>query len=57
MSWFYTPHGGGRPASLLGLSAVTLVTVQFHVFRSRLPAFHEFFNFDNALLALASRWA
>ena len=35
---------------LLGLSALILVTVQFHVFTSRLPAFHEFFSFDNALL-------
>ena len=26
------------------------MTVQFHVFTSRLPAFHEFFNFENALL-------
>ena len=34
----------------LGLSALILVTVQFHVFTSRLPAFHEFFSFDNALL-------
>ena len=34
----------------LGLSALILITVQFHVFTSRLPAFHEFFNFENALL-------
>ena len=46
--WFYT-----RTAMIgcigLGLSALTLVTVQFHVFTSRLPAFHEFFSFQNAL--------
>jgi len=49
VSWFYT-----RTVVLgcmgLGLSALTLVTVQFHVFTSRLPAFHEFFSFENALL-------
>ena len=34
---------------LLGLAAVTLVTVQFDIFRHKLPAFHQFFNFYNAL--------
>jgi len=49
VSWFYT-----RTVVIgcigLGLSALTLVTVQFHIFTSRLPAFHEFFSFENALL-------
>ena len=30
---------------VLILSAATLVTVQFDVFRHKLPAFHQFFNF------------
>ena len=34
---------------LFALSAATLVTVQFDVFRSKLPAFHQFFNLQNAL--------
>ncbi|MEI8375910.1 MAG: hemolysin D [Planctomycetota bacterium] len=49
VSWFYT-----RTVVIgcigLGLSALTLVMVQFHIFTSRLPAFHEFFSFENALL-------
>jgi putative peptide zinc metalloprotease protein len=49
VSWFYTPIAA-TCCILLGLSALTLVMVQFHVFTSRLPAFHEFFNFQNALL-------
>ena len=28
---------------------MTLVTVQFDIFRRKLPAFHQFFNFYNAL--------
>jgi putative peptide zinc metalloprotease protein len=35
--------------ALLILSAVTLVAVEFDVFRRKLPAFHEFFNFYNAM--------
>jgi len=34
---------------LLVISAGALVTVQFDVFRSKLPAFHQFFNFYNGL--------
>ena len=49
VSWFYT-RTAVTACILLGLSALTLVTVQFHVFTSRLPAFHEFFSFENALL-------
>ncbi|MCE9556494.1 MAG: biotin/lipoyl-binding protein [Planctomycetes bacterium] len=40
--WLFTPTA--LVASiLLGLSAALLVTVNFDVFRARLPAFHEFF--------------
>jgi putative peptide zinc metalloprotease protein len=49
VSWFYT-RTVVTGCILLGLSALVLVTVQFHVFTSRLPAFHEFFSFENALL-------
>ncbi|MBN2578096.1 MAG: biotin/lipoyl-binding protein [Pirellulales bacterium] len=39
---------------LLVLSALTLVIVEFDVFRSKLPEFHQFFNVGNAFwLALA----
>lgn len=34
---------------LLALSALTLVIVQFDVFRSKLPDFYQFFNFYNAM--------
>ncbi len=34
---------------LLAMAAATLVTVQFDVFRSKLPAFHQFFNAHNAV--------
>ncbi len=34
---------------LLGLSALTLILVQFDVFHSRLPAFHDFFRAKNFL--------
>lgn len=34
---------------LLALTAITLVTVQFDVFRSRLPEFHTFFDAQNWL--------
>ncbi len=49
VDWFYT-RTAVTACILLGLSALTLVAVQFHVFQSRLPAFHEFFSFQNALL-------
>lgn len=46
MRWFYT-----RPAVigciLLWLSALTLVTVQFDTFQSKLPSFHQFFTAEN----------
>jgi putative peptide zinc metalloprotease protein len=37
---------------LLGLSALALVVVQFDVFQSRLPAFHQFFSPQNAFWLL-----
>lgn len=46
MRWFF----GRRAVAgllLLALAALVLVTVQFDVFRSRLPAFHEFFGLHN----------
>ena len=48
LRWFYSPVTVYL-CILMGLVAALLVTVQFHIFRSRLPAFHEFFNFSNAL--------
>ncbi len=49
LSWFFT-RTAVTGCILLGLSALTLVMVQFQLFTSRLPAFHEFFSFENALL-------
>ena len=49
LSWFFT-RTALACCILLGLSALLLVAVQFQVFTSRLPAFHEFFSFQNALL-------
>ena len=34
---------------ILMLSALTLVTIQFDVFRSKLPGFYQFFNMHNAI--------
>ena len=46
--WFFAPVVVAG-CVLLVLAAGTLVTVQFDVFRSNLPSFHQFFNFTNAL--------
>jgi putative peptide zinc metalloprotease protein len=46
--WFYSKTAVAI-ILLMMLSALTLVVVQFHVFRSRLPEFHQFFNLHNAL--------
>ncbi len=47
--WFFT-----LPAAvfciLLALAALTLVIVEFDVFRAKLPEFHQFFNIHNAFL-------
>jgi len=53
VGWFYSPFAFAL-CILLGLSALTLVAVQFPLFVSRLPAFHQFFSFDNSLLLLAT---
>jgi putative peptide zinc metalloprotease protein len=47
--WFFTPVAAILFA-LLALSALTLVTVEFDVFRSKLPEFQQFFNIHNAFL-------
>ena len=49
VAWFYT-RIALVGCLLLGLSALTLVTVQFREVTARLPAFHEFFSFQNAML-------
>jgi len=45
--WIVSPLLLGLCA-LLVLSALTLVAVEFDTFRSKLPAFHDFFNLRNA---------
>ncbi len=45
--WFFAPLVVAM-CLLLILSAATLVTVRFDVFRAKLPAFHTFFSFSNA---------
>ncbi|MEX0714586.1 MAG: biotin/lipoyl-binding protein [Pirellulales bacterium] len=48
LKWIYS-----RPAvvacCILALSALALVTIQFDVFQSKLPTFHQFFNLKNAI--------
>jgi len=39
---------------VLAFSALTLVLVEFDVFRAKLPGFHQFFNATNALLLAVS---
>jgi putative peptide zinc metalloprotease protein len=46
--WMFTPAAVAF-CILLGLSALSLVIVQFDVFTARLPAFHEFFGPRNWL--------
>ena len=53
VNWFYSP-AAVFACILFGLSALTLVMVQFPTVMNRLPAFHEFFNFQNALLLSAT---
>lgn len=53
LKWMYSPWMVAI-CLLLDLSALTLVLVQFDVFRSKLPEFHQFFSVKNAFwLALA----
>ncbi|MEX2140212.1 MAG: efflux RND transporter periplasmic adaptor subunit [Pirellulales bacterium] len=44
--WFFTPWAA-TVCILFGLSALMLVAVQFDVFRSKLPTFHQFFAAEN----------
>ena len=46
--WIYTPWAVFACCAL-AISALTLVLVQFDVFQSKLPSFHQFFNLKNAL--------
>jgi putative peptide zinc metalloprotease protein len=53
VSWLFRPWAVAAWFMLV-LSALTLVMVQFDVFQAKLPAFHQFFNVENAwLLAVA----
>lgn len=53
MSWFFTPEAAVGCAVLVG-SAAMLVLVNFDIFRSKLPEFHQFFGAGNWLyLAVA----
>ena len=49
VAWFFSPVCFAL-CLLLGFSALTLITVQFDVFRARMPAFQEFFGPSNWLL-------
>ena len=46
--WFFSPTFFAF-AILLMLSAVSLIAVEFNVFRSKLPEFHQFFNPYNGM--------
>lgn len=48
IAWFFSSTAFCC-ALLLMLAAVTLVAVQFDVFRSKLPEFHQFFNLHNGM--------
>jgi putative peptide zinc metalloprotease protein len=51
--WFFSPVAATF-CILFGISALLLVAVQFDVFRSKLPTFHQFFAAENWIwLALA----
>ena len=47
--WFFTP-AAVVAFVMLALAALALVVIQFDVFQSRLPSFHEFFAVQNWLL-------
>jgi putative peptide zinc metalloprotease protein len=49
IKWIYTPQAVAF-CCLLGLSALSLVLVQFDVFHSKLPTFHQFFTLKNAFV-------
>jgi putative peptide zinc metalloprotease protein len=47
-SWFFS-RTAFACCILLMLAALSLIIVEFNVFRSKLPEFHQFFNLHNAL--------
>jgi putative peptide zinc metalloprotease protein len=47
--WFFSPVFFGL-CCMLALAALTLVIVEFDVFRAKLPEFHQFFSIHNAFL-------
>ena len=47
--WFFSPLCFAL-CCFLALSAALLVTVQFDIFRAKLPEFHQFFSIHNAFL-------
>ena len=49
IKWIYTPTAVAI-CCLLALSALSLVLVQFEVFHSKLPTFHQFFTLKNAFV-------
>ncbi len=52
VSWFFSTAAFVL-CCVLALSALTLVMVQFDVFRAKLPEFHQFFSIHNAFLLAA----
>ncbi|HET6881654.1 MAG TPA: HlyD family efflux transporter periplasmic adaptor subunit [Pirellulales bacterium] len=49
IKWIYTP-AAVAVCCLLALSALSLVLIQFDVFHSKLPTFHQFFTLKNAFV-------
>lgn len=52
LAWIFSPITVGL-CCVMALSALTLVTVEFDVFRSKLPDFQQFFTPSNAFLLAA----
>ena len=48
LRWLFSPWTVGA-CLLLAVAELTLVTVEFDAFRDKLPAFHDFFNLQNAV--------
>jgi putative peptide zinc metalloprotease protein len=48
LSWFFSPVFFFCALAMM-LAAASLITVEFEVFRSKLPAFHQFFNPYNGM--------
>lgn len=51
--WMFHPLAAIGCLALI-LAAAVLITVEFHVFHSRLPAFHQFFSLGNSLWLVAA---